>query len=50
LAWRATDAAMLLVGATADWRLAFLLVAAQVGLAGLAVGALLLRRRRALAG
>ena len=39
-----------LVGATADWRLAFLLVAAQVGLAGLVVGGLLLRRRRALAG
>ncbi len=39
-----------LVGATGDWRLAFLLVAAQVALAGLAVGALLLRRRRPLAG
>ncbi len=35
-----------LVGASGDWRLAFLIVAAQVGVAGLAVGMLLLRRRR----
>ena len=35
-----------LVGRSADWRLAFLLVAAQLALAGLAVGAVLLRRRR----